>query len=356
MPKTLKRILKIIAFLVLIPIIYVVGVLGFAYLTDYQPAEHYDLAVEKPKRTSVSEAPSQKEFTLMTWNIGFGGLGKEMDFFYDGGTQMRSSEAVVEKNLQGIGQTLSDSIDFIFLQEIDKKAKRSYQKDEIDAVDDNVSYYNKVFGKNYDVKFVPKPYLEPMGNVVSGILTLSRFPVQSAEAFTYKNTYHFPDYLFYLDRCFTCTRVPLADKKELILINSHNSAYDPEGKMKAFELEQLKTFLLAEYQKGNYVIVGADWNMYPPDFKEIKGFKPESMLPACFAPQNYPANEWKWIWDNKRPSNRHVGEVYNPQTTYQTIIDYFLISPNVESLYVKTIDNGFDFADHQPVQIKVRLK
>ena len=26
---------------------------------------------------------SQREFTFLSWNIGYAGLGKEMDFFYD---------------------------------------------------------------------------------------------------------------------------------------------------------------------------------------------------------------------------------------------------------------------------------
>lgn len=352
----IKRIAKIILFLLLLPIVYAIGVLLLAYLTDFQPPTQQVLEIEKPKKTSINDAPSQKEFTFLTWNVGFGGEGKEMDFFYDGGTQMRCSKEIVQKNLRGIAQTLSDSVDVIFLQEIDKKSRRSYQIDEIDAIDDNISYYNKVFGKNYEVKFVPLPLTNPMGNVLGGIITFSRFPLTNAESFAYKNTYHFPDYLFYLDRCFTCTRMPLANKKELVLINSHNSAYDPGGKMKAFELAQLKTVLLAEYQKGNYVVAGADWNMYPPNYKGINGFPPADTTKQAFADSAFPAQGWQWIWDSRTATNRAVGEVYNPATTPKTIIDYFLISPNIESIAIKTIDTKFDYSDHQPVWTKLRLK
>ena len=37
------------------------------------------------------------------------------------------------------------------------------------------------------------------------------------------------------------------------------------------------------------------------------------------------------------------------------MIDGFIISPNVELISVETLDAGFEFADHNPVQLKVKL-
>ena len=69
-----------------------------------------------------------------------------------------------------------------------------------------------------------------------------------------------------LDRCFMVNRYPLENGKELLVINTHNEAFDP-GEIRKAQMAYLKEFLLSEYAKGNYIIAGGDWNMSPPDFK-----------------------------------------------------------------------------------------
>ena len=349
-----KKIIRIFAIILLLPILYVVVILGYAYLTDFEPQLETAITVEGGSDKTFTESDSI--LTIMTWNLGFGGLGKEMDFFYDGGKTMRNEPEVFQKNIKGILNTITDSVDFFCFQEIDTKGKRSYQFDEVKAVTEKLPAYDYAFGKNYDVGFVPRPFLNPMGNVLGGILTISRWNIKETKAYAYKNTYPCPDYLFYLDRCFTVSRIPVKGEKEIILINSHNSAYDPGGKMKKYELEQLKTILSEEYKKGNYVIVGADWNQYPPHFTGIDHFPPQDSSEGATAKADFPEKGWNWAWDSTRATCRSLNIAYNPQTTSRTIIDYFLVSPNVECLYVKTIDNGFDFSDHQPVLMKVKLK
>ena len=47
--------------------------------------------------------------------------------------------------------------------------------------------------------------------------------------------------------------------------------------------------------------------------------------------------------------------VYNPKETFITLIDYFLLSPNVKLKEVRGINQEFEFSDHQPVAMKVEL-
>ena len=62
--------------------------------------------------------PVKKEFTFLTWNIGYSGLGKNMDFFYEGGTRIKPEKKEFKGYLEGIFQYLlsMDSVDFILLQ------------------------------------------------------------------------------------------------------------------------------------------------------------------------------------------------------------------------------------------------
>jgi endonuclease/exonuclease/phosphatase family metal-dependent hydrolase len=51
-----------------------------------------------------------------------------------------------------------------------------------------------------------------------------------------------------------------------------------------------------------------------------------------------------------------VDKPYDAAGTYTTVIDYFLLSPNIELTHVNGIADGFAYSDHQPVRMSFRLK
>jgi hypothetical protein len=65
--------------------------------------------------------------------------------------------------------------------------------------------------------------------------------------------------------------------------------------------------------------------------------------------------KWIWAFDPSTPTNRDNAFPFEKGKTPTTILDYFLISPNVELLTAKNIDLGFKNSDHNPVYVKVRL-
>ena len=56
------------------------------------------------------------------------------------------------------------------------------------------------------------------------------------------------------------SRIPVEDGKELILIDQHLSAYGTDAAQGNAQLEMLFADMKAEYDKGNYVICGGDFN------------------------------------------------------------------------------------------------
>jgi endonuclease/exonuclease/phosphatase family metal-dependent hydrolase len=157
-----------------------------------------------------------------------------------------------------------------------------------------------------------------------------------------------------LKRCFLISRFKAENGKELVLINLHNSAFDDAEELRKEELKQLREIIEAEYQNGNYVVAGGDWNQNPPNYnsKIVKKYNAKIVRPID---NDYLPEEWTWAYDPEAPTNRDVNEPFDPKTTNTTIIDYFIISPNIEVLEVKTIDQGFEYSDHQPVIIKLNL-
>ncbi len=324
----------------------------YATIDDYRPDE---VSIQ-PIEYEADIISDSLQIKLLIWNIGYAGLDASMDFFYDGGEQMRPNKEGVERNMEGINSTLAPykGFDFIMLQEVDQNSKRSYHINEFQTIKDQFKDYNSSFGMNYDVGFVPIPLTEPMGRVKSGLMTLSLPCPGSVERHSFPGNYSWPMKLFMLDRCFLVNRYQVGNQKELVLINTHNSAYD-DGSLRAQQMSYLSDYLLSEYEKGNYVIVGGDWNQTPyglePDLPSHR-FDTEDLI---FIEKDYPAPGWNWAYDISLPTNRRVATPYDKSSSLTTVIDCFLASPNVELSEVKTIDLNFQYSDHQPVQLQARL-
>jgi len=149
--------------------------------------------------------------------------------------------------------------------------------------------------------------------------------------------------------------------KELVLINTHNEAFDAGGTIRKAQMEKLREFVLNEYNSGNYVIAGGDWNQYPPEFKPaFTGNKSFTGQVGNFnlvgIESDYMPVEWKWIYDLSTPSFRTLMAAYDPAATPTSVCDIFLISPNIESVSVKCHHLGFSNSDHNPVIMQVKLR
>ncbi len=323
------------------------GFLGYMTITDYNPKPSESLAILTPQKRNIET----DTLTLLTWNIGYAGLGAQQDFFFDGGKDMRPSKENFESYLNGIAETVkkADSIDFILLQEVDLKSKRSYFTNEVERITSTMPNHSYSVAINYNSKFVPRPILTPYGKTFGGLLSLSKYAATSSTRFSLAPDASWPMGLFMLKRCYQEFRYPLNNGKELVVINQHLSAYD-DGTVKQEQMDTLAKKLLAEYALGNYVIVGGDWNQFPPNYTPSEPTSEKSV------DANYPAQGWTWATDLTKTSNRKLDAPYVKGTTIEVVIDYFLLSPNLSLLEVKGIDKGFAYSDHEPVFVKVSLR
>lgn len=365
MKKTMILLIKIILGVLLLLVVYLVGVIVYAQLTDYKPKPEEQAEVLLPS----NKLPDLEKDTLVfyDWNIGYCGLGKESGFFFDSKSAVTnylyaSSDLVWpskennKKNYEGFLNTFAkwkEDADFITVQEIDKHSGRSYYTNQVEGATLTLGNFASSFGKNYDVKLVPFPFFNPMGKVLGGVGTFYKY--QTAEnpvKFAFPSNFSWPKGLFFLDRCFVKHRFNLKNGKQLVVINTHNSAFDG-GKLKKQEMAYFKKYIVEEYAKGNYVVVGGDWNQIPPAYeaKDKNSGYEEMPVPADFADK-----DWKFAFDASTPTNRKVDVAYVPNQTYTTVIDFYLLSPNIELIEVKGQANGFEYSDHQPVRMVCKLK
>jgi endonuclease/exonuclease/phosphatase family metal-dependent hydrolase len=281
-----------------------------------------------------------------------------MDFFYDQGKKVRDTRERTLLNLDSITHFLKGNLnsEFLLLQEVDFDSKRTYGINEVSFLADAIKYPN-AFGINYKVNFVPIPPREPMGKVFSGVLSFSKFNPIDSKRYAYPGHFSWPNRLFNLRRCMLVSRYPVDNGKELIIVNSHMSAFD-DGSLKKQEMALLKDFVTSEYAKGNYVVAGGDWNQSPPGFLLNtfgEGHKVDffilSNVDSTFLP-----SDWRFVYDPKSPTNRYLHEPYTPGKTFRSILDFFLVSPNIEVLSFQTKDLNFRWADHNPVMMSYKLK
>ena len=355
----MKKMLLILLIIIAIPALYVGSFLLFGLLTKFKPAAVENInvvATEHPH--NAQQLNTDSSISFMTWNIGYGGLGAETDFFYDDGKMVTTPEAWVKKYVAGIEQTIKDNsdADFVFIQEADRTGKRSWNIDEVAGVSAMLPAHNYAFTVNYDVKYLPFPWTQPMGRIYGGLLSATQYMPIESKRIALPGITDFPRKIFYLERCLLMQRFKVSNGKELVVFNTHYEAYD-DGGIKKQQMAVTKKIVEEEYAKGNYVIIGGDWNIAPPDFNVHKWEKEKNNDPLYEMNNDstYIAH-WQYAYDGNTPSNRKNNHAFDPATTFTTVIDYFFLSPNIAVEEVKGIDAGFKYSDHNPVRLRVRLK
>ena len=152
-------------------------------------------------------------------------------------------------------------------------------------------------------------------------------------------------------------RIPVRNGKELIIINTHNSAFVSDQKLMEKELSVIRNKMMSEYLAGNYVVAAGDWNMNPPHFAPSADYGGHHFVPLDVKfNQSFLPPVWQIVSDNAVPSNRNLDQAYVKGKTGTTTIDYFVLSPNIQLNKVITSDLEFEFSDHNPVYIDIELK
>lgn len=353
--KIIRRIIQSIVLIAVIALLYLGGLILYGTITDYKPETVTEL---EHHGKSIPGEIGDSTFTFLTWNIGFCGLGAEMDFFYDGGKMVWPTPELVKNYTAGVLEYLQsvDSIDFIFLQEVDKNSARTRKQDETRLIGEKMNGFTMSYGINYNVKFVPLPFTNPLGKVEMGQVSLTRYLPELSQRYSYFSAYSWPKRLFMLDRCFILSRFKLENGKELILMNTHNSAYDVGGKLRNMEMPLIRDLMLEEYTKGNYVVAGGDWNQNPPGFDPGKVDPTFPAIKLEVLDQSLFPADWQFVFDPEKPTNREIDAPLTPGKTEVTVIDFFILSPNVQLEKIQVFQQKFKYSDHEPVFMKIKIK
>ncbi len=365
--KKVSVVVKILSGLILLCVICIVGYVIYMQANYYRIEDHAVLEAENNQKKSLKTGET---YTAVTYNIGFGAYGPDYSFFMDTGemadgtaTAGKYGKAVsresVEGNTKGAASELEKlKADFILLQEVDVDADRSFHINQLELLKSRFSDYGNVFANNFHSAYLFYPFSDPHGAVEAGLLNLSRYEIGEAERRSYPVDDSFVTKFTDLDRCFAVMRLPVEDGKELVLINSHMSAYDEGGRIRARQLDMLNSVMEEEYRAGNYVIVGGDFN-HALGEAAAKGFPSEQKYPAWVSilTQEEMGEGISIVRAENElevPTCRGADIPYTKGVNFTTVVDGFLVSDNVKATAMN-VDTDFGYSDHNPVLLRFEL-
>ncbi len=348
--KSWHRLLLWIAAVVVLLVL--AGAAAMAIL-EWKPAEVEPTALEG--RAARVTVPSR--LRILSWNIGYASLDREADFFMDGGRGVRApSKERVERNLESISKTLAGAgADIVLLQEVDIASARSHFVNELAFLAGVLDTYTYAYAPNFRT-WVPVPFLDPLGKVESGLVTLSAFDVERAERLQLPGLPPWPVRVFHLKRCLHRLKLRGPNGRPLVVINLHLSVFDKGGRQRKVQLEYLRNLLEKTAATGAYVIAGGDWNHAPPGVGPTS-FPHGGRVPEWFRqmPGDWLPEGFSLAFDTGRPSLRSTDMPYSPGSNFITVVDGFVVGPGVRVLSVRTMEKGFYNSDHEPVLLEVEL-
>ncbi len=355
----MKKALKIAGIVVLALVIVILGYVAYVFLDYHRIEDNLPLTAEGEAAGTVQTGT---EYTVVSYNMGFGAYESDYSFFMDGGTESWAwSKERLDANLANIANLLKEqNADFYFVEEVDTDATRSYHRNEADILRTALTGYSSVWGQNYDSPFLFWPLTQPHGASEAGLMTFSSAPIASSlrrslpiETGVMK--------LVDLDRCYTVSRVPMENGKELVLYAVHLSAYTSDGVIANEQAEMLLSDMQSEYEKGNYCICGGDFNKdLLGNSEEVFGISagdytwaqplPDSLFEGRNITLVPPLDK-----NNPVPSCRNADAPYHAGQ-YVVTVDGFLVSDNVTVNAATVIDTGFAYSDHNPVTMTFTLQ
>jgi endonuclease/exonuclease/phosphatase family metal-dependent hydrolase len=369
--KTVKSILKALLIFVIVVVVVVGGYVAYVVLTYDRIPDNEQLEVNASG--NIPQLAAGNSYTALTYNIGFGAYDHDFSFFMDkgimaDGTETVGSESRAEskdaetRNTEAcINAAVRENPDILLFQEVDVKASRSYGVNQREMITNAMASGNFAwtYASNFHTAYLMYPVTKPIGKINdSGLLTVSKFAVDSSVRRSYPVSDAFPTKFFDLDRCFTVNRLPVAGGGELVLINTHMSAYDKGGTIRREQMKLLSGVISDEYAKGNYVIVGGDFN-HALGGSETK-FMNKMLTPPwvqSFDDVQLPAGCHMVIADNidSVATCRDTSITYEKGVNYEVTLDGFIVTDNVEASS-RNIDADYIGSDHNPVLLTFTLK
>lgn len=363
MKKSVKKILKIILLTLLIAVFVAGSYVAFVFLRYYRIEDNTKLTIDKNSNVTTGNVKTGKEYSVMTYNIGFAAYLPSYSFFMEGGEHARaySKESVIDTTNSLAKFIKNQDMDFALIEEVDLKGTRTYHVNEYEMLRDVLDDYESVYSSNYHSEYLMAPLDEPIGANESGVVLFSKYGIESSVRRSLPISDGFSK-IFDLDRCYSVSRIPVDNGRDLVIYTLHLSAYGADEFIMANQIKMLTDDMRMEYKNGNYVIAGGDFNQ---DLVRDNSMNNDSVPSWAWAINHDYFGDGINIATDILPekvrseltnSCRESGIAYDESVSFTSMLDGFAVSDNVDLIRYEVLDTDYELSDHEPVIMTFKLK
>lgn len=288
--------------------------------------------------------------SVVTWNLGYAGLGYRSDFFADGGkAYVPPSWGAPRESRDGIAAWLRTAhADVVLTQENARASAVNWWVDLKGAVDKALPGYGHAFYADFRTRMLPPPI-----RIRNGMATYVR------SGLTRNELWDLPDdgdpYAGALRRRYAAL-VSYVDGPGgcWVMVNVHTAAFDEDAALRRRQIEALLRRAQEEQAAGRRVVIGGDWNLRLVDTNFAHTTEQKDLFWVHDFPKDVLPDGWRIAADSTIPTVRTNERPYVAGENYTAVIDGFIVSPGVDVVSVSGNDLGFRHSDHQPVRLTLR--
>ncbi|WP_299465420.1 endonuclease/exonuclease/phosphatase family protein [uncultured Microscilla sp.] len=338
----------------------------WVYLATYHPK-----AIQKEQVTCGKDAPTLKagqSLKVLSWNVQYM-AGKGYVFFYDlldnSGPDTRPSKDSISLTIKEVARIITqEDPDIILLQEIDEGAARTDKEDQLKRL---LGLINKAYQCHcsafyWKASFVPDPHV--MGSVGMKLSTISKYKI--SEGVRHQLPLIPQNFLvqqFYLKRAVLETKMPVEGNKDLLVLNTHLSAFAQGTKTMEQQVAHVNKMLKKRTKQGHPWLLGGDFNLLPvgnayrklPEYQK-KYYKPKTEIASFFNDYQAVPNIEQTRGENRAEWFTHFPNdprVKQPDRT----IDYIFFSKNIDLRKTGIGQKDtWSISDHLPLMAEFSLK
>lgn len=296
--------------------------------------------------TGLAEASDR--LSVLTWNIGYASLGKDADLITDNGRSVRALCAnEIGAAAEGIANWLATrSADVMCVQENAEAGFLTRKVPVRRIIDHALPNRQNLFWSDMKSVFVPRILKLNHGMSVHSRIRLAQC---RAELLPQDKIYH----LGVLKKHYgvLINRLKREDcAQDWVVMNIHLSAFDDGGRTRLSQVRRVIEIAQKAHETGDFVVIAGDWNMRLSATEFAHQTAKEDLFWVRDFPHDLLPQGWRVVADKETPTVRTLSAAFQPDHSYTTIVDGFVISPNVDLVQVSTAPMGFEWTDHHPVE------
>ncbi|MEM1402739.1 MAG: endonuclease/exonuclease/phosphatase family protein [Pseudomonadota bacterium] len=255
----MKKIIKILVPLLLVAIFVFSAAV---YVSTYHPAPVETVTVHNAE--GVPSLSSGQSLKVLSWNVQFMAGNANNHFFYDDGPDPWPDADTVSDVTQRVAAFLNEQDpDIVLLQEVDDLASRTHLRDQTQALLELLPQYAAYAETFYwKAAYVPHPAIQ--GRVGLKLVVLSKYRLGKATRHAL-SAITSDDILirqFNLKRAMLQVHLPVVDGVDLVVINTHLSAFAQGSNTMDVQIGQIMERLASLNDEAPWVL-GGDFNLLP---------------------------------------------------------------------------------------------